>query len=631
MTCCKSTEFTKTGFDVCRFLLDESDLPGMLQGVCDRLVSSPQIFASLMVLVDQDAGGMVTAETGLGKELEEMIEQLKQGSLPECGVQANATEEPTAFTCDPVPDISSSSNQTPENGVCISIKCTSALHGFIVLHIHRQYTISAPDLELFKQVGEAVSHALRRLFKTEKTRRRIAELQATEKRFELALDASQAGLWDWNIKSGEMYISPNQREYLHYHGGESSGTEMLQTIHPEDKDRVFSILNDHLAGKTKEYRIEYRVRAKNGELLWFLDRGRVVERDENNMPVRMTGTHQNITRQKQKEHALAAIQQQFHEAVNHERQFLQTVIDSAGDPVMVIDLEYTILLINKTAARLIPGYTKGMDLQNQKCYQLFCKAASPCNNANFPCPVQEMQLRPNRVQMIHKPYHGNDINNTFELDVSPLYNQDDQLVAVIEVARDVTDRLRIEKELRDSQSRLYRLAHHDTLTGLPNRLLFMDRLHQATIRAARTKKSVAIMFLDLDKFKHINDSLGHDVGDGLLIEVSARLQRQCRESDTVSRMGGDEFIFILDGIMTKKDVGIIAGKILRSMEKPVLVEKNVIDISTSIGIALYPDDSADIDGVIKCADLALYESKKQGRNTYRFFHPRLLENESHLR
>ncbi|PIE60239.1 MAG: hypothetical protein CSA31_03080, partial [Desulfobulbus propionicus] len=415
--------------------------------------------------------------------------------------------------------------------------------------------------ELFSQVGESIGHAIRHLFQEEEGRQKEEEMRTVEERYELALYASQAGLWDWNIKTGEMHTSSNQMDHLDYRNGAHGPGLGGRGIHPDDKDEILAILNKHLAGETEEYRIEYRVKDEDDQWVWYLDRGRVVERDENNMPVRMTGTHQNISLQKQREQAIAAIQQQLHEAVNHERNFLQTVIDSAGDPVMVIDLQYTLLLINRTAAARIDSHISTGSMLGKKCYELFCGATEPCSTTDYPCPIKEIQQHGRQIKLIHNPYHGNGIHNTFELEVSPLRHKNGELYGIIEVARDVTDRLRIEEELRDSQSRLYRLAHHDTLTGLPNRLLFQDRLNQALAKSGRLQKSVALMYLDLDKFKHINDTLGHDIGDLLLVEVAQRLQQQCRASDTVARLGGDEFVFILDGISSKHDVAAVAKKI----------------------------------------------------------------------
>ena len=626
MACDQQGELLKAINEVYRYLLTENDLPNLLQGICDRLVTEGLFVSSLIVFIDEATGNMITAETGFSDRFQEIMTHLREGVLPPCGLRvlkdpALATvfcRSEKCIVCDTLPEGSTFT------GICTAIKATPALYGFLVVHTRLpvgEGSCSILDVESFTQVGKAVAHALRQLFDKEDAKHREEEMHRIEERYELALLASQAGLWDWNIKTGEMYTSPNQKEFLDYRGGDRGPGSTSRIIHPDDKEKVLSILNAHLEGESDEYRIEYRIKDADGDWAWYLDRGRVVERDEKNMPVRMTGTHQNITLQKHREQALAAIQQQLHDAVDHERNFLQTVIDSAGDPVMVIDLQFNILLINRTAAGLINVSASAGAMQGKKCYELFCNASAPCSDRRYPCPISAIREKGSQVKLIHNPYHGNDINNTFELDVSPLRNAGGELYGIIEVARDVTDRLRIEDELRDSQSKLYRLAHHDTLTGLPNRLLFRDRLNQAMKKAGRIEKGVAVMYLDLDRFKEINDTLGHDVGDDLLVEVADRFKRQCRVSDTVARLGGDEFVIVLDGIGSQNDVAIIAEKIITAMQEQVCIREHVITISTSIGIALYPNDSFDIDGVIKCADMALYKAKRKGRNTFCFYQP----------
>jgi len=608
-------------YAVCRFLLQERDLANLLQGICDRLTGEGGSPSALLVLRDQDAGGVITAETGLADRFAPIMARLREGHLPACGAQVLAASEGATVLCDRCDCgfCADPGGPASSTAICAAIRCSPSLSGFLVLQLPPGGQPTAPERRIIADLTDAISRALRQLFDDEAAKRREQELQQVEERYELALHASQAGLWDWNIKTGQMYTSPDQWKFLDYRSGNGEPADAQRTIHPDDRDRVLTVLNEHLTGKTEEYRIEYRVQDKGGEWTWFLDRGRVVERDENNMPVRMTGTHQNITLQKKQDQALAVVQQQLHEAVDHERSFLQTVIDSAGDPVMVIDLDFNLLLINQAAASLVRNGGGVAEMQGQKCYRLFCGNNAPCRDSRFPCPVTEVRSALRQTKLVHNPYHGNGVNNTFELEVSPLRDSQGGLYGIIEVARDITDRLRIEKELRESQSHLYRLAHHDTLTGLPNRLLFRDRLAQAINKAGRNRTNVAILFLDLDRFKVINDTLGHDIGDLLLIEVSARLQRQCRQSDTVARLGGDEFVFILEEIGSRDDAAVVAAKIMAAVTVPVLAKGNELNITTSIGIALYPEDSNDIEGVLKCADIALYVAKEIGRSNFQFF------------
>ena len=174
-------------------------------------------------------------------------------------------------------------------------------------------------------------------------------------------------------------------------------------------------------------------------------------------------------------------------------------------------------------------------------------------------------------------------------------------------------------ERKAAQERIEFLAHHDPLTGLPNRLLLRDRVEQAQAHAIRTNCQVALMFLDLDRFKTINDSLGHPVGDTLLKEVVERLKGCVRESDTVCRQGGDEFIILLNDIRDRDAVTRVAEKIHQRMADPFVLGGHALNTSFSIGIALYPDDGEDFDGLLQKADTAMYHAKEAGRNVHRFF------------
>lgn len=172
---------------------------------------------------------------------------------------------------------------------------------------------------------------------------------------------------------------------------------------------------------------------------------------------------------------------------------------------------------------------------------------------------------------------------------------------------------------RETEEQIRFLAHHDSLTRLPNRTLFRDRLHQALAISKRTRSKVALMLLDLDNFKVINDSLGHGIGDELLKEVAARLVAQERETDTVARLGGDEFALILPQIRRAEDAIIIAERIIDRIAAPYSLEGNAVQVGTSIGITIFPEDGTDVETMIGNADMAMYQAKAEGRNTYRFY------------
>jgi len=190
-----------------------------------------------------------------------------------------------------------------------------------------------------------------------------------------------------------------------------------------------------------------------------------------------------------------------------------------------------------------------------------------------------------------------------------LRSPDGKPAEILAVARDITKRKQVEENVR-------RLAYYDSVTGLPNRELFNDRITMAVLNARRNQQMLGIMMLDLDRFKDANDTLGHHVGDLLLKSVGERLQDLLRKSDTVARMGGDEFLILLLGLYKEEDVGRIADKILESFQNPFKFDNHEIHITTSIGIAIYPIDGEDVDTILKKADIAMYRAKEKGRNNY---------------
>lgn len=174
-------------------------------------------------------------------------------------------------------------------------------------------------------------------------------------------------------------------------------------------------------------------------------------------------------------------------------------------------------------------------------------------------------------------------------------------------------------ERLQAEQRVWHMAHHDSLTGLPNRALLLDRLEHAMSQAQRNKGRVAVLFLDLNKFKQINDTLGHEVGDELLKAVAHRLVQSVRASDTVARLGGDEFVVVLESIVARVDAAGIAAKIVAAFGPPVQIGPHSLHAATSIGIGLYPDDGAEALAVMKCADTAMYQAKRRGHNRFHFY------------
>ena len=193
-----------------------------------------------------------------------------------------------------------------------------------------------------------------------------------------------------------------------------------------------------------------------------------------------------------------------------------------------------------------------------------------------------------------------------------IYGVDGTVERMVGTVQDITDR-------KETEARLAHLAHHDPLTCLPNRMLLRDRISQAIAYGRRHDRLVAVLFLDLDRFKRINDSLGHDVGDRLLQAIAERLRKSVRDGDTVARLGGDEFAIALTDVADVDDVAKLARKLLNAINQPIVIEGREFYATASIGISLFPHDGGDVETLLKNADTAMYEAKEAGRNDYRFF------------
>jgi diguanylate cyclase (GGDEF)-like protein/PAS domain S-box-containing protein len=199
-----------------------------------------------------------------------------------------------------------------------------------------------------------------------------------------------------------------------------------------------------------------------------------------------------------------------------------------------------------------------------------------------------------------------------ETSVSPMRNKQGKIVGFRSISRDITERKQFEQKLAE-------MATHDSLTGLPNRILLSDRLMVGTALAKRNGHRLAVLMLDLDKFKDVNDAMGHGVGDELLKAAGQRLSGIMRKSDTVSRIGGDEFVLVLPQISQVSDVTKFADRILTAFQEPFVFGLHRLQITTSMGIAVYPDDGIEIDHLLKYADSAMYMAKEQGRGIYRYY------------
>ncbi|MFB2735590.1 EAL domain-containing protein [Shewanella mangrovisoli] len=418
-------------------------------------------------------------------------------------------------------------------------------------------------------------------------------IRASEERLKLALWASGDGMWDWNIQEQQVYRTHTDIPVSQW----SSHTLLHDNAHPEDRERFKQVLTDHLQGRTPFFEMEYRIEHSPGNWLWILERGKVVETNNQEQPMRMTGTTRNITSRKLIENELVLSSQ---------------VLNSMNEAVVVAGLDYRIRSVNP-AFSAITGYSERQISDKYLIHLAYSRQQRDLFNS-----IEQQLLR-------HKHWAGEIwIRNRARkailvwLEINQVIDVKGETSHFVAVFTDITERKKAEEDLRF-------LASFDTLTGLPNRTLFQDRLNHAISQAHRSNNIVALLFLDLDRFKHINDSMGHHIGDLLLKAVAHRLQNAVREGDTVARLGGDEFTIILEGVAKTKAATLISEKVLKAFQAPFLLDDKSLTISTSIGISLYPNDAEDVDSLIKFADTAMYHAKALGRNNFQFYTNKLNE------
>jgi diguanylate cyclase (GGDEF)-like protein/PAS domain S-box-containing protein len=299
------------------------------------------------------------------------------------------------------------------------------------------------------------------------------------------------------------------------------------------------------------------------------------------------------------------------EALYEEKERAEVTLNSIGDAVMSTDEWGNVTYLNSVAEQLT-GWSRAEAAGRALAEVLHIVDAVTREAVTDPMALalrenKTVGLTPNSLLI-----RRDGVEAAIEDSAAPIHDRRGQVTGAVMVFHDVST-------ARAQSLRMSYLAHHDGLTDLPNRILFNDRLAQAMSLAQRRRKKLALLFLDLDHFKHINDSLGHAIGDRLLQSVAKRLLDCVRSSDTVSRQGGDEFVILLSQVMHAEDAGISAEKILSALNQPHHIGEHAIFATASIGIVTYPDDAPDAETLLKNADFAMYHAKDYGRNNYQFF------------
>ncbi len=417
----------------------------------------------------------------------------------------------------------------------------------------------------------------------------LKDLKEREERLKLALWASAEQYWDYELNTrrlNRMWVDTPSSS-LELRVAKLIDTE--HKIHPDDVREVEEKLREHLRGETELFMSEHRVLDANQQWLWVRARGRAVEHNAQGRVTRIAGTARNITNVRQAE---------------RERRIAIAVLRSMNEAVSVLDGEFNFVSVNPAFTRMT-GYTEAEVLGK---------------NANILDSTQHDQAFYQRTrqkligeghwsgELWERRKNGQEFLCSIQCVSAQITHGEPQLF--VAVLNDITLQKRAEQELRY-------LANFDTLTNLPNRALLSERLSRAIVRARRQNHRIAVLFLDLDRFKDINDSLGHTAGDRILRAVAMRLQDTVGEHQTVARLGGDEFTVVLETLNDPADADRIAREIIMAFEAPLaLDDRQEVVISPSIGISLYPDHGQVPTELLKQADTAMYQAKAAGRRTF---------------
>ena len=446
----------------------------------------------------------------------------------------------------------------------------------------------------------------------------VRALQVSEQRQSLALFGGDLGLWDLDLRSGHMVVDERWCAMIGRRLSEvvPHFDTWRSWLHPADAPAVQAILEEHLKTGAVDYEAEFRLQHVDGHWVWILGRGRVVERAVDGTPLRMTGTHMDITSRKRVEEALLA---------NEER--WKFALEGSGEGVWDWNYQTGEALFSRRWKEMI-GFDEG-EIGNR-----FSEWSSRMHPEDYPkvkVAIQDHIDGRTAFAAMEYRMQCKDGRWLWMLGRGMVVSRDAEgkPLRLVGTNADISER-------KAAADQIEYLAFYDSLTGLPNRRLMLDRLEQALSSSARHGRLGALMLLDMDDFKTLNDTLGHDVGDQFLIEVARRLHGSVREGDTVARLGGDEFVVILedlkDDALAAMQAETVAVKILHAVS-----ETYQLDLSTgegrkgsrsyhctsSVGITLFHGNAVSVDELMKRADTAMYQAKAAGRNAFRFFDPEM--------
>lgn len=434
-------------------------------------------------------------------------------------------------------------------------------------------------------------------------------LSETQERFELALRGANDGIWDWDIASGSFFMSPRGHEILGYDENElqSVWETMSFLTHPDDLRMFERAVQQYLEKKSLYLDVERRVKHKEGNYLWVLTRGKAIW-DESGKPVRMAGSDTDITRYKE---AVNELQESEHK--------FRVLFEKSADAVVLLNSS-AFFDCNQAALRLF-GCTHKDQLVGRQAHD-FSPIYQPNGKPSLSYSEQIIKAAfeegSQRFEWLHMTLQGEEVFTEVTLTSIPLNNR----LVLHATLRDITDRKQAEEIIRFQ-------AMHNPLTLLPNRTLFTDRLLTAIAYAQMSNNKVGVILLNIDRFKTINDAIGHQKGDSLLCEVAQRLRALVAQGDTISHLGGDEFAFVLTGVHAKQQLSAFANNVREALLEPFDMDGQQLYLTASIGISVFPEDGQS-EQLLKNAYLACSAAKRSGRNGYCFYSPALTKESTRV-
>jgi diguanylate cyclase (GGDEF)-like protein/PAS domain S-box-containing protein len=429
------------------------------------------------------------------------------------------------------------------------------------------------------------------------SRRKLTEdaLAASERRYRALVERMREGMRQVDNDDRIEFVNQRYCELVGYSREELLGQIAYQLLaFPDDHDLIRKKNAERRQGISDQY--EIRVRRKNGQVIW-MEIGAAPVVDATGAVVGSIGVHNDVTARKLAEAALRESEARY-----------RLMAENSTDMISRHAVDGTNLYVSPACTALL-GY-EAADMIGLSCYDFI----HPLDQSYVADAQAQMLEESVAATISYRIRHKSGSYVWFESTSRPLSSPEGDVREVIAVSRDISERKQVEEQIEYQ-------AYHDALTGLPNRLLFKDRLTVALAHARRLRRPLAVMFLDLDHFKLVNDTLGHSTGDQLLKIVAQRLQESLREEDTIARMGGDEFTVLLSRLNGTEDAAMVARKLLETIAQPIAVDGRELFITTSIGIAICPHDGDNAEILLKNADNAMYRAKESGRSSYQLCTP----------